>query len=219
MKKILSFILVIIVISSAFVLPIAAEDDYQTISEDLKRIYFNGKTYHYVEDDTAISYGSRETRTVTNYVLSEKQQKIFKEVYLEHETMYDSHMILSVYYKSGDNFYGTFIEESYLDLYYGVLAGNGQEVYVRINSYEGIDLDKPYLLKEGPMVELTDYMDYESFDVLRADYDRVFSDIDGTIYVDPATMNFYYSEEEPSMLWPPPSITAYEIMMKICYLC
>ena len=154
MKKLLSFIMIFVLLSSVFVVPaFAADDSALTISEDYKYIYYNGKTYCYVDDDSAVLYW--DTLSIYDYELSEKQKNAVEEVYLEIEPDYESFIRLYIYYKKGGLFNGTFIEESYLDEYESVLLGQGEYTYTEI-TYGYTDIPDTAVLTGGESFVLTE---------------------------------------------------------------
>ncbi len=195
MKRLLSFILALILISSVFCFTAFAEDNSEiTISEDYTKIYYDGKMYLKVEDSSAIS--SWNTYTIINVSLSKKQENEIEDVYIEVDSEEKSFIYLSVLYKKGGSLSEYYIEESRLEEYDDILNGNGEVTYVCFSYAAPLYINDSDLLTQGESISLMEYevASYEQYEVYKGNSKETFSAVAGYILVDYDVMDFYYKE-------------------------
>ena len=192
MKKILSCLLFLVVLSSMFTLTAFATEDRQkiTISEDYKTVYYNGDTYELIDD----VYGECGHSSVndfsnkTDFNLTATQNKVIE--YITANVSKAAIGIEITYKQSGYGYY-TYLNVDCKDEYKDLLKGKSNKYSFSIcNDYTEVEKDilftKPIKIKGYE----TNY--YEQFNVESHVSKGLLSISSGSILIDWKNKEYYY---------------------------
>lgn len=153
MKKFISFIIALIVLSSCIGITSFAASYDVTLSEDFSELYSAGKTYSMVDASKFQIYHEDSQKQV---VLSNSQKETVRDVFLE-TAANEIFFFADIKYKNGITLSISYLDNDYMDEYSKIINGDVENYTIDFYYPEGniIEAKKEILFDYGNSVTLT----------------------------------------------------------------
>lgn len=200
MKKLISMICVILLISSFCILTASAKDDVITIADNFNSLVYNDSVYVRVDNGDAVDYDNalvldNNAKVHPSVSLTKRQAADIREVEATVDNHRNAYVVLDVFYKTSNVARNiVYIKESRLDEYYGILGGVGHVYTTQIDYKQDEEFTMTETqLKGEPIVRDGDEIPHtNTFTVWVESEDGCFSEMAGEIMIVEPDDEYYY---------------------------
>lgn len=193
MKKVVSIICVILLLSSFGSLAVLAGDNVVIIAEDFGSLWYCSSTYVRVENDSAIDFDKNVQAEKVR--MTKRQEASIREIGATVDVENDAYVVLDILYKTGGDNRIAYVKSTRLDEYNAILEGVGYAYTTQIDYKQDDEIVMTQAQLKGGEVSVRDGDEIphtNTFTVWAESEDGSFSQITGEIKVVGPEGEYYY---------------------------